>query len=64
MTMSKRLGRNYEDPDSQRWWAAAEKAAASRRKLVIPTSPDEKTDDVPTVKAVQPTRSDGEKDKA
>ena len=61
--MSKPLGRNYEDPDSQRWWAA-EKAAASRRKLVIPAGPDEKTDDVPTVKAVQPTRSDGEKDKA
>ena len=61
--MSKRLGRNCEDPDSQRWWAAAEKAAASRRKLVIPASPDEKTDDVPTVKSAKPTCSDEDKDK-
>jgi hypothetical protein len=64
MTMSKRLGRNYEDPDSQRWWAAAEKAAASRRKLVIPASPDEKTDDVPTVQYKEPDSSDEDKDKA
>ena len=62
--MSKRLGRNYEDPDSQRWWAAAEKAVASRRKLVIPASPDEKTNDVPTVKSARLTCSDEDKDKA
>ena len=62
--MSKPLGRNYEDPDSQRWWAAAEKAAASRRKLVIPASPDEKTDDEPTAESTQPLCSDEGEDKA
>ncbi len=64
--MNKRLGRNYEDPDSKRWWAAAEKAAASRRKLVIPTGPDQKTDGAPIVQSAKPIGSDEgkEKDKA
>ena len=62
--MSKPLGRNYEDPDSQRWWAAAEKAAANRRKLVIPTNPDKRTDDMPTAQSAQPRPSDEDKDKS
>ena len=62
--MSKPLGRNYEDPDSRRWWAAAEKAAANRRKLVIPASPEEKSDDAPTVQYKEPDSSDQDADKA
>ncbi len=62
--MKRRLGRNYEDPDSQRWWAAAEKAAGSRRKLIIPDSPNEKTDDAQADKSEKPKAPDDVKDKA
>ena len=60
--MTKRLGRNDEDPDSRRWWAAAEKAAANRRKLVIPDAPNEKTDDRPVAKPEEPSASDSRKE--
>ena len=62
--MSKPLGRNYEDPDSQRWWAAAEKAAANRRKLIIPATPSEMAKDTPTVQAAKLPSSDEDKHKA
>ena len=58
--MSKRLGRNYDDPDSRRWWEAAEKAAANRRKLTIPAV-NEKKDEQPATKSTQADNPDEEK---
>ena len=57
--MSKGLGRNYEDPESRRFWESAEKAAANRRQLVVPGCTDEKPTEVQAGKLTAPPLDEG-----
>jgi len=56
--MSKTLTRNYQDPESKRFWEAAEKAGLDAPKLTMPASSAEGRiepgDDAPNNQVMDP----------